>query len=149
MAYNTRIEETDGKKRYLVDFIDGQGDFQESEVSYEIYKQLHCFVKRERNLRRSDERHLEQSELTDGTLYKRALHKPKLVEEVVDDNICSEQLYRAIMELPDVQRRRFQLYFDYNWTYEQIGKKEGCSKVAVKYTIDKAVITIRKKLKTF
>ncbi len=149
MAYNTRIEETNGQKRYFVDFIDGQGIFRESEVSYEVYKQFHCFVKRERNLRRSDERHLEQSELADGTLYKRALHKPKLVEQVMDDKVRSEQLYKAIMELPDVQRRRFRLYFDYNLTYEQIGKKEGCSKVAVKYSIDKAVITVRKKLKTF
>ena len=53
------------------------------------------------------------------------------------------------MELPEAQQRRFRLYFDYGLTYEQIGKIEGCSKVAVKYTKDKAVIAVKKKLKDF
>lgn len=147
--YTIRIEEMNGQKRYFVAFVDGQGVFREVEVTYEVYTQFCCFVKCERNLRRSDERHLEQSELTEGTLCRRALHKPKSVDEVVNDKICGEQLDRAIMELPEIQRRRLRLYFDYGLTYEQIGKIEGCSKVAVKYTIDKAVIAIRKKLKDF
>lgn len=95
------------------------------EVSYEVYTQFCRFVKCERNLRRSDERHLEQSELTEETLCRRALHKPKPVDEAVNDKIRSEQFDRAIMELPEAQRRRFMLYFDYGLTYEQIGKIEG------------------------
>ena len=120
-----------------------------TQVSYEVYAQFCRFVKCERNLRRSDERHLEQSELTEETLCRRALHKPKSVDEAVNDKIRTEQLDRAIMELPEAQQRRFRLYFDYGLTYEQIGKIEGCSKVAVKYTIDKAVIAVKKKLKDF
>lgn len=75
--YTIRIEETNGQKRYFVAFIDGQGIFRESEVSYEVYTQFCRFVKCERNLRRSDERHLEQSELTEETLCRRALHKSR------------------------------------------------------------------------
>lgn len=111
--YTIRIEETNGQKRYFVAFIDGQGIFRESEVSYEVYTQFCRFVKCERNLRRSDERHLEQS------------------------------------ELPEVQRRRFRLYFDYGLTYEQIGKIEGCSKMPVKRSIDRAIEKIREKIKYF
>lgn len=144
-----RIEETNGQKRYFVAFIDGQGIFRESEVSYEVYTQFCRFVKCERNLRRSDERHLEQSELTEETLCRRALHKPKPVDEAVNDKIRSEQLERAIMELPEVQRRRFRLYFDYGLTYEQIGKIEGCSKMPVKRSIDRAIEKIREKIKYF
>ena len=147
--YTIRIEETNGQKRYFVAFIDGQGIFRESEVSYEVYTQFCCFVKCERNLRRSDERHLEQSELTEETLCRRALHKPKPVDEAVNDKIRSEQLDRAIMELPEVQRRRFRLYFDYGLTYEQIGKIEGCSKMPVKRSIDRAIEKIREKIKYF
>ena len=84
--YTIRIEETNGQKRYFVAFIDGQGIFRESEVSYEVYTQFCRFVKCERNLRRSDERHLEQSELTEETLCRRALHKPKPVDEAVNDS---------------------------------------------------------------
>ena len=61
------------------------------------------FIKRERNLRRSDERHLEQSELTEETLCRRAVHKPKPVDEAVSDTIRMERLNRAIMELPEIQ----------------------------------------------
>lgn len=147
--YTIRIEETNGQKRYFVAFIDGQGIFRESEVSYEVYTQFCRFVKCERNLRRSDERHLEQSELTEETLCRRALHKPKPVDEAVNDKIRSEQLDRAIMELPEVQRRRFRLYFDYGLTYEQIGKIEGCSKMPVKRSIDRAIEKIREKIKYF
>lgn len=113
--YTIRIEEMNGQKRYFVAFVDGQGIFRETEVSYEVYAQFCRFVKCERNLRRSDERHLEQSELTEE---RRALHKPKSVDEAVNDKIRSEQLDQAIMELPEAQRRRFRLYFDYGLTYE-------------------------------
>ena len=53
------------------------------------------------------------------------------------------------MELPEVQRRRFRLYFDYGLTYEQIGKIEGCSKMPVKRSIDRAIEKIRLALKNF
>lgn len=66
-----------------------------------------------------------------------------------NDKIRSEQLERAIMELPEVQRRRFRLYFDYGLTYEQIGKIEGCSKMPVKRSIDRAIEKIREKIKYF
>ncbi len=64
------------------------------------------FIKRERNLRKSDERHLEQSEMTEEALCSRAVHKPKPVDEAVNDTIRMERLSRAIMELPEIQRRQ-------------------------------------------
>ena len=147
--YTIRIEEMNGQKRYFVAFVDGQGVFREVEVSYEVYMQFCCFVKCERNLRRSDERHLEQSELTERTLCRRALHKPKSVDEMVNDKICREQLDRAIMELSETQQRRLRLYFDYGLTYEQIGKIEGCSKRFLIRAIDRAIAKIREKIKYF
>ena len=147
--YTIRIEETNGQKRYFVAFIDGQAIFREVEVSYEVYIQFCRFVKCERNLRRSDERHLEQSELTEETLCRRALHKPKPIDEAVNDKIRSEQLDKAIMELPEIQRRRFMLHFDLGLTYEQIGAMEGCTKMPIKRSIDRAIEKIRLALKNF
>lgn len=83
--YTIRFEETDGRKRYFVAFTDGQGNFQETEVSKAVYMEFCHFIKRERNLRRSDERHLEQSELTEETLCRRAVHKPKREYYRADD----------------------------------------------------------------
>lgn len=107
------------------------------------------FIKRERNLRRSDERHLEQSELTEETLCRRAVHKPKPVDDAVNDNIRMERLNRAIMELPEIQKRRFMLHFDLGLTYEQIGAMEGCTKMPIKRSIDRAIEKIRLALKNF
>ena len=141
--YTIRIEETNGQKRYFVAFIDGQGIFRESEVSYEVYTQFCRFVKCERNLRRSDERHLEQSELTEETLCRRAVHKPKPVDDAVNDNIRMERLNRAIMELPEIQKRRLILYYFQGLTYEQIAGMEGCTFQAVA----KSVAAAEKRLK--
>ena len=147
--YTIRIEEMNGQKRYFVAFVDGQGIFREVEVSYEVYTQFCRFVKCERNLRRSDERHLEQSELTEETLCRRALHKPKPIDEAISDSIRIERLNQAIMELPEIQRRRFMLYFDLGLTYEQIGAMEGCTKMPIKRSIDRAIEKIRIALKDF
>ena len=97
--YTIRFEETDGRKRYFVAFTDGQRNFRETEVSKAVYMEFCHFIKRERNLRRSDERHLEQSELTEETLCRRAVHKPKPVDDAVNDNIewngSTEQLWNC------------------------------------------------------
>lgn len=147
--YSIRMEEADGIIRYYASFTDGQGIFREVEISCEVYQQFCNFVKRERNLRRSDERHLEQSELTEETLCRRAVHNPKPIEEVVSDKIRKEKMEQVIAELPEIQRRRLQLYFEYGLTYEQIGQMEGCSKMPVKRSIDCALEKIRKKIKDF
>lgn len=133
----------------FVAFTDGQGNFQETEVSKAVYMEFCHFIKRERNLRRSDERHLEQSELTEETLCRRAVHKPKPVDDAVNDNIRMERLNRAIMELPEIQKRRFMLHFDLGLTYEQIGAMEGCTKMPIKRSIDRAIEKIRLALKNF
>lgn len=147
--YTIRFEETDGRKRYFVAFTDGQGNFRETEVTKAVYMEFCHFIKRERNLRRSDERHLEQSELTEETLCRRAVHKPKPVDEAVNDTIRMERLNRAIMELPEIQRRWFMLHFDLGLTYEQIGAMEGCTKMPIKRSIDRAIEKIRLALKNF
>lgn len=147
--YTIRFEETDGRKRYFVAFTDGQGNFRETEVSKAVYMEFCHFIKRERNLHRSDERHLEQSELTEETLCRRAVHKPKPVDDAVNDNIRMERLNRAIMELPEIQKRRFMLHFDLGLTYEQIGAMEGCTKMPIKRSIDRAIEKIRLALKNF
>ena len=147
--YTIRIEEKNGQKHYFVAFTDGQGIFRESEISHAVFLEFNRFVKHERNLRRSDERHQEQSELTEETLCRRALHKPKPVDEVVFDKIRFDKLHQAIAELPETQRRRLLLHFELGLTYEQIGEMEGCTKMPVKRSIDRAIEKIRFIFKNF
>ncbi len=142
--YTLRTKVVGGITRYYVAFTDGQAVLRETEVSRPVYLEFLRFVKVERNLRRSDERHIEQSELTDETLYNRAAHPPKGVEETAFDSLQNERLRQAIAELPEVQRRRFVLYHEFGLTYEQIAKMEDCTFQAVAKSVKTAENTIKK-----
>jgi RNA polymerase sigma-70 factor (ECF subfamily) len=147
--YTLRTESGEGIMHYFVSFTDGEGIHRETEVSRPVYREFERFVKVERNLRRSDERHIEQSELTDETLNRRASRPAKSAEETVFDMLRNERLRQVVAELPETQRRRFVLYHEFGFTYEQIADVEGCTKVAVKYAVDKAKAAIAKKLEDF
>ena len=89
------------------------------------------------------DRHIEQSEQTDESLNARAAVKPTPVEDEVIHDIRDKELHTVIMSLPEVQRRRVILYYFSGLTYEQIAEMEGCTKRAVKFSVDIAI----KKLK--
>ena len=91
----------------------------------------------------------EFSDLTDETLNRRARHTPKSVEETVTDMERSAALAQAIAELPEIQRRRFVLYYEYDLTFRAIGELEGCTATSVKKSVDIAKAKIKKKLENF
>lgn len=142
--YTLRTEEVEGFTRYYVSFMDGQAVLRETEVSRPVYLEFCRFIKHERNLRRWDERHTEQSELTDETLHNRTLHLPKSVEEAVFDSQRNEWLHKAIAVLPEIQRRRFILHHEFGLTYKQIAEMEGCSTRAIEYSVSIAKEKIKK-----
>ena len=75
---------------------------------------------------------------------KRATVQQEPLDELVFERLQHQKLHKAISKLPELQRRRLVLYYFGGYTYEQIARLEGCSKVAVKYTIDKAIDTLKK-----
>ena len=91
------------------------------------------------------DRHYEQSELTEASLYDRAVHRPATVEESALQSMEYAQLHRAISELPEIQKRRLILYYFQGLTYEQIAGMEGCTFQAVA----KSVAAAEKRLKNF
>jgi len=143
--YTLRTEIVEGITHYYVSFTDGEDIKHETEVSRPVYLEFLRFAKTERNLRRWDERHIEQSELTDETLYDRALQKPKSVEDTIFDIQRDEQLSLAIQDMPKTQRRRFVLYREFGLTYEQIATVEGCHLTSVRESIMRA----EEKIKNF
>ena len=143
--YELRTEIQDEKTIYIAVFKNGNGQQVETEISQKVAKTLfEAFVKTERNLRRSDERHLNYTELTEDELQQRVFDAPKSLQEKIDTKIRNEQLHKAIEKLPKTQRRRLILYYFENYTLEQIASIEGCSSVAVKYSLDCASKNIKK-----
>ena len=65
-------------------------------------------------------------------------------EEVVLDEERAELLHRAINTLPEIQRRRFLLYYEYDYNCAEIGAMEHRSATAIAQSITRA----REKVKT-
>jgi len=145
--YTLRTEIVEGITHYYVSFTDGQAILREIEVSRPVYLEFQRFIKQERNLRRSDERHMEEFELTDEMLHNHALNSQKSVEDEFFDSQRDERLWQAIMALPEIQRRRFILYYEFGLTYEQIARMEGRNLSSVFESIQRAESKVKEKIK--
>ena len=112
-------------------------------VSYDFYMAFRRLELDNRKLENWDWRHREFSEIYDETLNRRALRLPKDVDELIIEEEQAELLRKAIAALPEIQRRRFLLYHEYNLNYYQIGAMEHCTPQAVR----RSVIIAREKIK--
>lgn len=131
------ISEKNGK--YYIEFQDSQGETYEAEIDRMLYEAFDRFELDDLSYLNIWDRHMEQSDVWEVTLDKRAIKQQETVEDIVLHNLQIEKLHSAISELPTMQKHRLIRYFFEGLSYEQIAKEEGCSKVAVKYSIDKAV----------
>ena len=134
---------------YYLSFKDGRGKQQNIEIDEMLYQTFDRFELEDISHLNRVSRHIEHSELTEETLNDRAFYKAERIEDIVSESIEYEQLHRAVSELPEVQRRRLELYFFGELTYEQIAKLEGCTKRAVKFSVDIAVEKLKKNFKIF
>ena len=89
------------------------------------------------------DRHYEQSEVTEASLNKRAMKPQEPIEETVFQRIEVDKLHQAIAKLPEKQRRRLVLYYFGEFAYEQIADMEGCTKRAVKFSVDIALKNLK------
>jgi RNA polymerase sigma-70 factor (ECF subfamily) len=147
--YTLRTEVVGGDLHYYVSFADGEGVYHATEVSRPVYMLFLRFIKDERNLKRWDERHVEYIELTDEVMFARAMFPPKSLEEATIDCIQDEYLWLVIRSLSSTQRRRLLLHYKHGLTYEEISKREGCSKASAFRSVNRAVEKIREKIKFF
>lgn len=130
-AYTLKEEITEDGTRYSIGFKDGQGDYHELEVSEQFFMEFRQMERRNRNLLQWDERHREFSEVWDEKLNRRARKLSKSIEEQMIEAERSELLQQAIDNLPDIQRRRFLLYYEYDYNYYEIGEMEHCTASSV------------------
>ena len=131
--------------RYFLSFKDGQGVQHEIELDESLYNLFDHFELEDISYFNEASRHYEPSELTEQTLHDRMFLPVETVEEMVLRSAENERLYRAISNLPEVQRRRLLLYYFGDLTYEQIAAEEGCTFQA----IGKSIAAAEKNLKKF
>lgn len=143
--YNPYTIGTTEDGRHWLTFSDGQGNRHHFEISAAVFALLDSFELDDLSYLNEVDRHYEQSELMEASLYDRAVHRPATVEESALQSMEYAQLHRAISELPEIQKRRLILYYFQGLTYEQIAGMEGCTFQAVA----KSVAAAEKRLKNF
>lgn len=116
------------------------------EVSTQVKELLEQSDRQIRSQRRQDRRHLDYMDFIDG-LTDAAMNDLQMdVADLVIRMESYRQLYRAISQLSEVQRRRLLLHFVDNLTYFQIANLEGVNPVAISHSVKRALIHLQKYL---
>ena len=113
--------------RYCAKCPDAAGGEQTVTLTRTLYLEMLNLAREERADLRKRKRH-EETGLTEEELYERAANKPRSVEDAVIENMRGERFRQVLLELPEIQRRRFLLYYESKLTYEQIAKVERCKR---------------------
>ena len=145
--YNLRSEMSGGVERYFVSFKDGEGSHHEIEIDFEVYIAFLSFEKQDEHESYVCRKYMEHKEKSEEEINRHAATPAKILEEIVCEKEFSSAFWIAVGELTEIQRRRFLLYYDFDYTYEQIAKMEGCRRQPVERSILKAKEKISKILK--
>ena len=129
---------------YYLSFVDSTGAEQCVEIDKALFDVFDRSELDDISFMNEMDRHYEQSEQTEASLNRRAVQRQESVEEIVFQQVEVETLRWAITKLPEKQRGRLVLYYFGGFTYEQIAKMEGCTKRAVKFSVDIALKNLKK-----
>lgn len=130
--------------RFYLSFEDGQGVHHEMEINASLYRLLDRFELDDLSYLNEVDRHLDQTELSEALLSRYVSVEQEILEDAVCRSMQWEAVRAEIARLPEVQKRRLQLYFFDGLTYEEIAACEGCTVMPVKRSIDRALEKLRK-----
>ncbi len=125
---------------------DSEGSEHMLEIGKDLFAAFDQFELDDISYMHKVDRHHEQNILSEESLKERVLERPVSVEEDVSRRIELEHLFGLIAELPAIQRQRLILYYFGGYTYEKIAEMEGCTKRAVKFSIDIALRKLKEKM---
>ena len=116
------------------------------EVSVEVYDYLDEAKHKNENLSHEQRRYWDSREFDEYIVFTEGRCYQETPEQYACRREIRDELLSILESCTKAQRRRFLLYALDGLTYEQIARIDGCSKVAVYYSIE----AVRKKfLKSF
>lgn len=130
--------------QFFVSFRDGQDITHTEKISKELFDLFNQFELDDLAELNEADRHYEQSELTDETLHLRTMTPQMTAEDMIFQMLDNQKIHKAIATLPDVQRRRVQMYFFDGMTLEDIAVSEGCKYQQIQKSIERAKNKIKK-----
>ena len=128
---------------YYLTFVDSSNVERCVEIDKPLFDAFDRFELEDISFMQKVDKHYEQTEQTEASLNKRAIKPQESVEEIVSQRMEVDKLHQAIARLPEKQRRRLVLYYFGEFTYEQIAEMEGCTKRAVKFSVDVALKNLK------
>lgn len=132
------------ENKYLIDFKDLENKFYCVEVQSSIFQLFDEFELEDISQMNRYDRHIEHSEMTENTLYRRIKNKPKELEEVINEKMERERIDNAIKQLPLIQKKRIYMYYFCDLKQSDIAKIEKCSLRAVQYSIKIGLENLKK-----
>ena len=140
------------KNIYKVSFKDNRGDLNVVEISVDVYEAMDRFELEDISQMHKMDKHIDgrtidNTEYADLMLYKNINLNQKTVEQLVEERLQNEDLYKAINKLPEIQKRRIRKYYFEEKNLQDIANEENCSVVAIKYSIDIGISKIKEILK--
>ena len=138
------LESIEKDELYFIKFKDENGEHLVT-VTKEVFDVFDESEKQYNNMMVRNSRYIHKYELSDEALSNKMLNNQTSIEDKLINDFEIEELYEAINELSDIQKRRIRKYFFEDKTFEEIAKEENCTKRAVKFTIDIALEKISKK----
>ena len=129
---------------YYVSFKDGEGKKVETEVSKEIFDQMEEWVKEDYRIEWNDRCHLEQSELSEEAIARRAAIPSEPMDELIERENQTKLIEAEFLALNDVQESRVLMLLD-NLSFVEIANAEGCQY----QSIQKAMKRIQKKFEKY
>lgn len=137
----------DDKQVYTVEFVDNMKVIHKVEITEKVYQAFDKFELEDISQIHKYRKHIEHSEIYEETLEHRMLDKPITIEDEVEEKILLDDVKEIIDSLPDIQKRRLKKYYFDDKTLEEIAHEEGCTKRAVKFSIDIALEKISQNFK--
>ena len=136
---------------YMITFIDNNIE-KNIEVSKEIFNTFDSFELEDISQLHKvdkyiDDRSIDGSEFMEIVLYNNNKFNEKNLEEMIEEKIRNEELYKAISTLPEAQKRRLKLYYFEDLTLQEIADIEGCSVKNVYKSIELAKEKLKNILK--
>lgn len=139
------LEYLENENKYFISFKDSVENDCKIEISREIFEEYMISKRAYKKVQNEFDRHQEQSEQSEITLYKRSIEKVKSAEEQYIENISKEKLKIAEKELTETQMRRIELHFIDKITIRDLAKMENVRKKQIEKSIQLGL----KKLKKF
>lgn len=143
------LEYLENENKYYISFKDSVENECKIEISREIFEEYMKSKKSYIKIKNETDRHIEQSDQTEISLYKKSIMSKISVEDTVIQKLTSSELRKVVKGISEPHNHRVEMYFFGEMSIQEIAIKEDKNERTIRYSISKGIDEISKKLRNF